>query len=119
MAFVVKYIGNCAKNSVDIRPLLTEDLQTGNKILLVCEKQYGARYYGDDITVIDSVQDVQGAKTSVMLLLSSSNSSSFDSLCNVSSFLLFIQSPPYHNGRLISYCQNSYPFYTICIGYFL
>ena len=69
MAFVVKYIGNCAKNSVDIRPLLTEDLQTGNKILLVCEKQYGARYYGDDITVIDSVQDVQGAKTSVMLLL--------------------------------------------------
>lgn len=69
MAFVVKYIGNCAKNSVDIRPLLTEDLQTGNKILLVCEKQYGARYYGDDITVIGSVQDVQGAKTSVMLLL--------------------------------------------------
>lgn len=69
MAYIVKYIGNCGKNGVDIRPLLSEDLQGGHKILLVCEKKYGARYYSDDVTVIDSVQDVANAKNPVMLLL--------------------------------------------------
>lgn len=69
MAYIVKYIGYCAKNSIDIRPLFENDVQHGNRIVLVCEKQTGARYYADDITVINSVSEVSTVKAPVMLLL--------------------------------------------------
>ena len=73
MAYIVKYIGNCARNQIDIRPLIKEDILSGNKVVLVCEKQIGARYYADDITVISSVADIQTAKNPVMLLLTDKN----------------------------------------------
>lgn len=69
MAYIVKYIGYCGKNQIDIRPLIEEDVKAGNRVLLVCEKSTGARYYSDDIALISSVADVTSVTTPVMLLL--------------------------------------------------
>jgi len=68
MAYTVKYIGNCAKNHIDIRPLYEPDLLDGQRVVLVCEKEYSAQYYSDRIKLIDSPIDVTATDSPLMLL---------------------------------------------------
>ncbi len=68
MAFVVKYIGNCAKNNIDIRPLYRDDLKNGKRVILVCEKKGSAQYFGDDVRLIDSPIDATTCDSPLMLL---------------------------------------------------
>ena len=73
MSYVVKYIGNCARNNVDIRPLYSEDIMNGERVVLVCEKENSAQYFGDEVKLIDSITDAVHCEDKVMLLRTSEN----------------------------------------------
>ena len=68
MAYVVKYIGNCARNGIDIRPLYQPDLKAGERVVLVCEKENSAQYFGDNVKLIDSPIDATTTDAQLMLL---------------------------------------------------
>ncbi len=68
MAYIVKYIGNCARNNTDIRPLYQQDIANGHRVVLVCEKATSAQYFGDNIKLIDSPVDAAHTDASLMLL---------------------------------------------------
>ena len=68
MAYLVKYIGNCARNNIDIRPLYEDDVRNGQRVVLVCETANSAQYYSDRIKLIDSPIDVTATDSSVMML---------------------------------------------------
>lgn len=68
MAYVIKYIGNCARNGVDIRPLYQPDLKAGQRVVLVCEKENSAQYFGDNVKLIDSPIDATTTDAPLMLL---------------------------------------------------
>ncbi len=68
MAYVIKYIGNCARKSVDIGPLYRQDIAGGDRVILVCEKQTAAQYYSDDIKIINSPIDAPATDAQLMML---------------------------------------------------
>ncbi len=73
MAYLVKYIGNCAENNIDIRPLYRTDLENGHRVVLVCEKQGSAQYFGDETKLIESPVDATTTDAKLMLLRRDSN----------------------------------------------
>ncbi len=68
MVYVVKYIGNRAKNNIDIHPLYRQDLIEGHRVILVCEKEGSAQYFGDTVKLIDSPIDATTTNAPLMLL---------------------------------------------------
>ena len=68
MAYVVKYIDNCAKNGIDIYPLLLKDLQMGNRIVLVCNEANVSLYTSDDIVPVKSVEEIKKISANIMLM---------------------------------------------------
>ncbi len=73
MAYVIKYIGNRARENIDILPLYRPDINRGHRVILVCEKETGAQYYSPDIRLIDSPIDATGCDAKVMLLHADKN----------------------------------------------
>lgn len=73
MAYIVKYIGNCARNNIDIRPLYEKDISYGNRVVLVCEKSTGTQYQTDGIKLIDSPLDATQTDAQLMLMLCDGN----------------------------------------------
>ena len=73
MAYCVKYIGNCARNHIDIRPLYEPDLQDGQRVILVCEKDVAAQYFLPEIRVINSPIDATATDAPIMLLSAGKN----------------------------------------------
>ena len=52
MAFVVKYVYNCAENNADVFALCAEDLENDSRVVLVCAKEFAPRYYGTGIKIL-------------------------------------------------------------------
>lgn len=73
MSYVVKYIGNCARKNIDIKPLYYEDVKNGERVVLVSEKSNSAQYFSDEIKLIDSIVDVANCDANVMLLRTDKN----------------------------------------------
>ena len=73
MSYVVKYIGNCAKKNIDIKPLYCEDVKNGSRVVLVSEKANSAQYFSDEIKLIESIVDVVHCDAKVMLLRTDKN----------------------------------------------
>ena len=59
MAYIVKYIDNCARNGADIYPLFRRDLQMGDKVILVCSREFAPLYTGDDVVPVNSVEEIK------------------------------------------------------------
>ncbi|MBQ8603813.1 MAG: ACT domain-containing protein [Oscillospiraceae bacterium] len=70
MAYVIKYIGNCAAKGVDIRPLYRSDLEKGEKVILVCEKKTSHQYIDDSVKIINSPIDAANTDAPLMMLCS-------------------------------------------------
>lgn len=68
MAYVIKYIGNCAARNIDIRPLYQLDIASDDRIILVCEKDRAAQYIRGDIKVINSPVDAPATDAQIMIL---------------------------------------------------
>lgn len=68
MAYIIKYIGNCAKHNIDIRPLYENDLAEGHRVILVCEKERSAQYYSDELKIIDSPIDATNTNSNLMMI---------------------------------------------------
>lgn len=73
MAYIVKYIGNCARNNIDIRPLYEKDISYGNRVVLVCEKATADRYITEDVKLIDSPLDATQTDAPLMLICTDAN----------------------------------------------
>ncbi len=73
MSYVVKYIGNCTKKNIDIKPLYVDDIENGERVVLVSEKANSAQYFSDEIKLIDNIVDVSSCDANVMLLRTEKN----------------------------------------------
>lgn len=68
MAYVIKYIGNCAVKSADITPLYVSDIERGDRVILVCEKDTAGQYLSPDIKMINSPIDAANNDSHLMML---------------------------------------------------
>ncbi len=68
MAYVIKYIGNCARKSVAIEPLYRKDIDNGDRVILVCEKHTAGQYCNNDIKRINSPMDAPATDAQLMML---------------------------------------------------
>lgn len=73
MAYIVKYIDSCAKNGADIYPLFCRDLQMGDKVILVCSREFASLYTGDNVVPVNSVEEIKKSSANLMLMTAEKN----------------------------------------------
>lgn len=73
MAFIVKYIDNCAKNGVDVYSLCHKDIKMGDRIVLVCSEKYASMYTGDDVVPVKNAEDIKKCTAHIMLMTADKN----------------------------------------------
>ena len=74
MAYSVKYVGECLKNGIDLYPLIERDLKKGNKVVLVCDREYSRRVNLPDITWVTDFEQVYTSGDKLFLLTADKNS---------------------------------------------
>lgn len=72
MAFVVKYVDNCAENNADVFALCAEDLENDSRVVLVCAKEFAPRYYGTGIKILYNYTELSRCDDSIVLLVAGS-----------------------------------------------
>ncbi len=70
MAHVVKYIGDCITRNTDIAPLYKENLETGVKVFLVCEKEYETLIDTSNIQKFYSIVEAKNSNANLSILFS-------------------------------------------------
>lgn len=68
MSYIVKYIGNCAENNIDIEPLYRKDVADGDTVVLVCEKSRANVYSDMCIPVVNSIEAISDFDGNVIML---------------------------------------------------